>query len=275
MWKSAIQLIGRIRNTLEPGTEEIEITSARILELQELQEQLGYQFENLCLLNRALTHKSYAYEVKQPNLENCFGDYESLEFLGDSILGFIISEFLYLTYPEKNEGELSKLKSYLVSTRQLQHLSKQIGLGKFLNLSRGEAKTGGRKKKAILADLFESLVAAIYLDGDLEPVRVFVLKCYQDQFEKVARGELDFLDHKSILQEHLHQSGAPGPVYRVLEEYGPDHDKEFFIEVLSQGQPLASGQGKSKKEAEQNAAKQAMEAFRTKGPKASSKEPVS
>jgi ribonuclease-3 len=184
--------------------------------------------------------------------------YESLEFLGDSILGFVISEFLYLTYPELSEGDLSKIKSQLVSAQQLHLLSLDLDLGRFLNLSRGEDRTGGRRKKALLADLFESLTAAIYLDGGIEAAKAFILREFRERFEDIAEEKMPIGDHKSALQERLHGMGRPSPVYEVLDETGPDHRKEFLVSVSSEGMVLAHGTGRSKKAAEQEAAGQAI-----------------
>lgn len=233
------------------------IPSNRITELDRLQSLINYRFTELGLLERALTHKSYSNEEASTS-KLVLEDYESLEFLGDSILGFIISEFLFRTYPELSEGNLSKLKSRLVSTRELASLSKGLSLGDFLHLSRGEEKTGGRKKRAILADLFESLVAAIYLDGGIESSRSFVLDQFQGQLQTLARGDFETLDFKSALQERLHSQGFPSPQYRLLSESGPDHEKEFIVAVISEGEALGEGVGRSKKMAERKAARKAL-----------------
>lgn len=236
------------------------LSTARITELKELEKKLGYCFRNLNLAEQALTHKSYAHETETDESM----DYESLEFLGDSILGFVISEFIYLTYPELTEGDLSKIKSQLVSARQLHLLSRDLDLGKYLNLSRGEERTGGRRKRALLADLFESLTAAIYLDGGIEPARNFILRQFGERFEDIANDEMPFKDHKSALQERLHGMGCPGPYYEVISESGPDHRKEFMVSVSSEGEVLARGTGRSKKIAEQQAAEHAMGKLETK-----------
>jgi ribonuclease-3 len=215
----------------------------------------------------ALTHRSFGNEQAGES-----SDYESLEFLGDSILGFLISEFLYLSYPNWTEGRLSKLKSQLVSTKELATLSQELGLGDFLRLSHGEEKTGGRRKRAILADLFESLVAAIYLDGGIESARDFILEQFGAEFERIASGEFGLRDHKSALQERLHSLGLPGPAYSVTGEEGPDHRKLFRVAVLSESELLGAGEGRSKKEAEQMAARRALRHLDS-GP--SEKEPVS
>ena len=170
----------------------------------------------------------------------------------------MISDFLYLTYPEMSEGDLSKIRSQLVSARHLHLLSRELKIGEYLNLSRGEDRTGGRHKRALLADLFESLTAAIYLDGGIEAARRFILRHFRERFVDIARDEMPFKDHKSALQEQLHGLGYPSPAYEVVKESGPDHKKEFLVSVSSEGTVLAHGPGKSKKAAEQRAAEQAI-----------------
>lgn len=238
-----------------PKSSEEPISADRLRELRELEGQIGYRFSNLHLLNLAFTHRSYSHELT--------GDarslsYEALEFLGDSILGFIISDHLFHEFPDLSEGELSKIKSFLVSTRQLHSLSLKLGLGEFLRLSRGEVKTGGRNKKAILADLFESTVAAIYLDGGAEEARGFILSQFRERLAELSENVLELHDYKSSLQERIHEMGRPAPQYRVVAEKGPDHDKEFSVEVFMDRQRLGGGIGRSKKEAEQRAARQAL-----------------
>ena len=268
MWKSAHRLIRRFRDGQRQGPSKVQLSAKRITKLTELEEKLGYRFANRELLEQALTHKSYTHE--QGNGE-C-RDYEALEFLGDSILGFVMSEFLFLTYPELSEGDLSKMKSHLVSAHQLHQLSRELGLGQFLNLSRGEERTGGREKKALLADLFESLTAAVYLDGGIGPAREFIVERFKGRFEAMAGDELPFRDHKSALQERLHGMGLPSPEYRVTKETGPDHKKEFLVSVRSEGVALGSGTGPSKKAAEQDAARKAIASMDADGHQSDSPE---
>jgi len=182
-----------------------------------------------------------------------------MEFLGDTILGFLISEHLFLSQPSRSEGELSKIRSFLVSANHLASLSQELDLGAFLRLGHGEEKTGGREKKALLADLFESLIAAIYLDGGFEPTRRFVFSRFSSRLEEIAEEQLDFQDSKSLLQEQLHARGFTEPAYRVVEELGPDHSKQFVVEVHIGDKHLATASGKSKKEAQQRAAEKALE----------------
>jgi len=235
--------------------------SARLKELQELEARLGYSFTNRRLLERALTHTSFTNEQKSSLEGETSESYEVLEFLGDSILGYLISEHLFRTHPSLNEGELSKIRSYLVSANHLASLSRELDLGAFLRLGHGEEKTGGRKKEGLLADLFESLVAAISLDGGLEPTRRFVLWRFGSGLEKLAQEELDFQDDKSLLQEKLHSRGLREPTYRVVEELGPDHSKKFVVEVHIRGQCWGKASGKTKKEAQQRAAGKTLERF--------------
>ena len=228
-------------------------------DLQELQRRLDYSFKDTILLERALTHSSFAYERRSGIEGEVSEDYESMEFLGDTILGFLISEHLFLSQPSRSEGELSKIRSFLVSANHLASLSQELDLGAFLRLGHGEEKTGGRHKKALLADLFESLIAAIYLDGGFEPTRRFVFSRFSSQLEEIAEKQLDFQDSKSLLQEQLHARGFTEPAYQVVEELGPDHSKQFVVEVHIEDKLLATASGKSKKEAQQRAAEKALE----------------
>ncbi len=226
--------------------------------LSELESRLGHRFNDPGLLDQALTHKSYSHEAGNGK-QTVVPHYESLEFLGDSILGFVISDFLYTSDPNLTEGELTKIRAQLVSTSQLASQSLRLELGKYLKLSRGEEKTGGREKRAIMADLFESLVASIYIDSGLEAVRAFIEEQFRPQVELLARGELELRDSKSSLQEELHRRGFPSPQYDVIRESGPDHEKTFFVGVSVQGNVLAEGKGRSKKEAESEAAQKAID----------------
>ncbi|HSR51845.1 MAG TPA: ribonuclease III [Acidobacteriota bacterium] len=227
----------------------------RTASLRRLEETLGYRFKNYALLNQALTHRSYLHDAGNPTEG---GDYEALEFFGDTVVGLVVSEALLRAYPTLREGGLSKLKAHLVSARQLGRLSRQLGLSDYLLLSHGEEKTGGRQKRAILADIFESVTAAIYLDGGLESARRFLLRRFGPLLDEIDPKKVRVKDFKSALQEELHSIGRSEPDYRVVAESGPDHRKEFVVEVLSAGRSLAKGQGLSKKEAEQEAARSAL-----------------
>lgn len=231
----------------------------RTMDYQELEARLGYSFTNPPLLERALTHASFANEHKSTVTGEASEDYEALEFLGDSILSFLISDYLFKADPSQTEGELSKIRSFLVSANQLASLSRELDLGAFLRLGHGEEKTGGRQKKALLADLFESIIAAIFLDGGLEPTRRFVLSRFHSRLKNIREEQLDFKDPKSLLQEKLFARGLSEPDYRVIDELGPDHEKEFVVAIYIQDKFLARARGGSKKEAQLTAAGQALE----------------
>lgn len=221
-----------------------------------LEERLGYRFADRRLLVRALTHKSYSYqESPTPDPDD---HYENLEFLGDAILGFVVADYLFRHCSGVQEGDMTRMRSQLVSAGRLAQVSARLGLGKWLRLSRGEEKTGGRVKKALLADVFESIVGALYLDGGLEAARSFILRELRAELEQAGAGELAVRDPKSALQERLHKLGLPTPWYKVLQETGPEHRKRFLVGVYVNGEELGRGEGRSKKEAEQMAAREAL-----------------
>jgi ribonuclease-3 len=185
-----------------------------------------------------------------------------MEFLGDSVLGFVIADMLFRQFPQHNEGQKSKLKASIVSAASLGRLGEQINLGDFLILGRGEEKTGGRRKRALIADCYEALIAAIYLDGGIEPVRAFLERQFAALIDEARRtgAEATFTaDYKSALQEWLQSHDRGLPVYRLAAEVGPAHRRRFEVEVLVSGEPLARAEGKSKKEAAQAAAKLALQ----------------
>jgi ribonuclease-3 len=189
-------------------------------------------------------------------------DNESLEFLGDSVLGFVIADLLFRQFPEHNEGQKSKLKASLVSAASLARLGDRLGLGEFLILGRGEEKTGGRKKLALIADCYEALIAAIYLDGGIEPVRAFLERQFDELIVEARRtgAHAAFTeDYKSALQEWLQSRDRGLPVYRLAGETGPAHRRLFEVEVQVGGEALARADGRSKKEAAQAAARLALE----------------
>ena len=228
-----------------------------------VEDLLGYRFLDPALLQRALTHRSYVNEHEGGATEHN----ESLEFLGDAVLGFLVSARLFRRYPDLKEGELSKLKAYLVSAVNLVGCAEKIRLGEFLRLSRGEEKTGGRQKRAILVDGYEAVIGAIYLDGGVEAAGAFVDREMAGLFEGLDLQGLTYGDYKSALQEHLHDIGCPEPTYRVVDEIGPDHKKVFVVEVVIRSQVVAQASGRSKKEAQQAGARQALESLRGEGVK--------
>jgi ribonuclease-3 len=220
-----------------------------------LEQKVGHRFRSRALLERALTHRSHANEEGAGAL----ADNESLEFLGDAVLGFIIVDALYRQFPDHDEGQKSKTKAMLVSTSTLARLAARLGLGEYLMLGRGEEKTGGRKKHALLANGFEALIAAIYLDGGIEAARRFILGEFQDLIEESSKPDFGGPDFKSALQEFLQARDMGLPVYEVAAERGPDHRKLFEVDVRVRGEVIAQASGPSKKEAEQEAARLALE----------------
>jgi ribonuclease-3 len=219
--------------------------------------RLGYRFRDRGLLEHALTHKSKAHEDPSGGVI----DNESLEFLGDAVLGLVIADALFRAFPDFSEGQKSKIKAMLVSTASLAELAERLQLGDHMILGRGEEKTGGRQKQALLADTCEALIAAIYLDGGLEPARQFIMRELGDAIELAGQPDYFGRDHKSRLQEAVQGLGRPLPVYRVAGEAGPEHRKMFHVEVLVSGEVVAQGTGRTKKDAEQDAAKAALEKF--------------
>lgn len=214
-----------------------------------LEEKLGYTFQNPALLTRALTHSSYANEQNAP------GDNERLEFLGDSVLGFITAEYLFSEHKGVPEGELTRLRAYAVCEKSLDVYAKQLGLGEFLLLGKGEERTGGRTRASVLSDAFEAVIAAMYLDGGMEAVKPFVLRYVGPYVE----AKPVFRDYKTTLQEVTQQNPGETLEYAVVSESGPDHDKHFTVEVHLNSNVLGRGSGPSKKKAEQAAARQALE----------------
>ena len=224
-----------------------------------LEEKIGYTFSNRGLLDQALTHSSHARE------QTAGKDNEQLEFLGDSVLGFVTSQELFQRFPDFTEGELSKLRARLVSARHLVRIAKDLDLGAYLRLGRGEEKSGGRTKSALLVDALEALVAALFLDAGLERARAFVLEhLIGPELDRVEDGlePAGSEDYKSELQERLHASGRPEPRYLVIAEEGPEHRKIFTLEIRlvdpSGREFAARGQGMTKKRAGQAAAREAL-----------------
>jgi ribonuclease-3 len=227
-------------------------------EFVELQASIGYRFHDVGLLEQAMTHTSRANEdVSGGMLDN-----ESLEFLGDAVLGFVIADVLFREFPRFDEGQKSKTKAMLVSTLTLGRQAERVLLGDHLLLGRGEEKSGGRRKQALLADGYEALIAAIYLDGGIEPARTFIVREFEPLVDEVRQHGLSEHDYKSSLQEHLQSRERPLPEYRLTGTLGPDHRKRFQVDVVVDGSSIASATGASKKEAEQEAARLALEKLR-------------
>jgi ribonuclease III len=230
-----------------------------------LELRLGYRFRDRGLLEHALTHKSKAHEDPSGGVM----DNESLEFLGDAVLGLVVADGLCRAFPRSSEGQKSKIKATLVSTTSLAELAERLELGDHMILGRGEEKTGGRRKQALLADTCEALIAAIYLDGGLEPARQFIMRELGGLIDEAGHPDYFGRDHKSRLQEALQGLGRPLPSYRVAGEAGPEHRKMFHVEVLVEGDVIAQGMGRTKKDAEQEAAKAALQNLRPSGDAAS------
>lgn len=226
-----------------------------------LESRLSYIFRDRTLLEQALTHRSRAREDNVGVAE----DNESLEFLGDAVLGVVIADRLYRDCPDYDEGQKSKLKAQLVSSATLSEIGGSLSLGHYLLLGRGEAKSGGRSKPSLLANAVEAVIAAVYLDGGYEAAKKTIVHLFSGQLVRLRRGGAAVIgneDFKSLLQEWLQAKGKPLPRYHLADTRGPDHNKIFTIELQLDKNILAVGEGRNKKEAEQYAAKKALSALR-------------
>ena len=220
--------------------------------MDSLETKLNYKFKNIGLLENALVHSSYANEMKGAMHSN-----ERLEFLGDSVLSIIVSEHIYKKYPDMPEGELTRLRASLVCEKSLCAFSRELCIGDYLKLGKGEDKNGGRERDSILADAFEALIAAIYLDGGMDAARKHVTATVLRDLKHHC-DEDAFKDYKTNLQEIIQRNPEENVTYVLISESGPDHDKSFTVEVRLNSNTIGSGVGKSKKQAEQMAAKQAL-----------------
>src|SRR3954463_3933487 len=236
-----------------------EVPTGKVVRLRDefevLQRAIEYRFRDRGLLEHAMTHTSRANEDASGGV----ADNESLEFLGDAVLGFLIADLLFHAFPTFNEGQKSKIKAALVSTATLGRQAERLQLGDHLLLGRGEEKTGGRRKQALLADGYEALIAAIYLDGGIEQAQAFIAREFAPLIDEASGVSVTGQDFKSALQELLQARDLPLPEYRLVSTFGPDHNKLFEIEVVVRGEPLATATGSSKKDAEQDAARAAFE----------------
>ncbi len=221
--------------------------------LKEFQEVIGYKFTNIEHLKVALTHSSYANENRLKNVP--FN--ERLEFLGDSVLGLVISRYLFENFPKHHEGKLTKMRASVVCERSLWECAVNIELGKYLILGKGEERMGGRTRMSILADAFEAVIAAIYLDSGLETVREWILGQLYESIMDASRGKM-FKDYKTDFQETAQKNGDVDIRYEIENESGPDHNKTFLVNVYLDGKLMGKGEGTSKKKAEQNAAQNAL-----------------
>ncbi|OJV64719.1 MAG: ribonuclease III [Clostridiales bacterium 38-18] len=221
--------------------------------IKKIEALIGYNFKESHYLTRALTHSSYSNENKKEKLKNN----ERLEFLGDSVLGLIISEFIFSHYLQLEEGQLTKVRAKIVCEASLGEAARQIKLGEYMLFGRGEEMTGGRERASILSDAFEALIAAIFLDGGMECARTFVLKQLKPTIDDAVQGKL-FVDYKTRLQEVIQVQKGNRIKYDIVREEGPDHAKIFFTEVKLNDSVIGIGSGRSKKESEQEAAKQGL-----------------
>ena len=248
-------------------------------EITALQTALGHRFRHPALLEQALTHSSHAHEIEARDASAGVRDNEQLELLGDAVLGFVTSQELFQRFPQYQEGQLSKLRAHLVSARHLVQVAEGLELGRYLRLGRGEEKSGGRAKHALLVNALEAVLAALYLDAGMERVReLIVLKVLDPELQRLgeqSEAGLAVTDHKTALQEILQATGRPQPSYTVVQEQGPEHKKTFTIELRvlnggGNGKPLwvSRAEGSTKKRAEQRAAKEALEQLRTMAQKA-------
>ena len=220
--------------------------------IKDLETAIGYRFQNITLLQNALTHSSYANEYWHDSLKSN----ERLEFVGDSILGMIVAEHLYRNFPDRPEGELTRMRADMVCEQALSEVADRLGLGSHLLLGNGEEQGGGRQRASILADAVESVIAACFLDGGMDSARRFVEKfilCH------VPVARLHNVDHKTALQEYVQKKKNQVLSYELIGEEGPDHNKQFRVAVYLNGERVGEGAGSSKKRAEQSAAKMAME----------------
>lgn len=221
------------------------------MDLEKLENEIKYTFKNKELLKKALTHTSYANEKR-------IESNEKLEFLGDSILEFISSKYLYSNYPSLKEGEMTKVRATVVCEKSLYKIAKKHNFSEFLYLGKSEQLTGGKDRPAILADSVEAIIAAMYLDGGLKEVEKFIINNLKEEIE-IATKHVGDRDYKTVLQEKLQEHGDVRIVYEITKEEGPDHNKSFEAQVSLNGKVLAKGKGKSKKEAHMQAAKKALE----------------
>lgn len=222
---------------------------------QKFEEILQYQYHDIRLLKRALTHSSWCKEHHRPPME-CN---ERLEFLGDAFLDAIIGTELFTRLDHSNEGKLTKLRALVVCEKALAEVGRKLNIGEYLYLGHGEEMTGGRTRESIIADAVEAVIASVFLDSDYEHVRDFVLREFRPLVDLALEGKL-YSDYKTQVQEILQKNGTEPEIRYVLDrETGPDHDKTFYVHMLCNGQKMGSGSGKSKKEAEQNAAKASLE----------------
>lgn len=216
-----------------------------------LEKNLGYEFCDKILLNNALTHKSYLRK------NEFHGNNERLEFLGDSVLGFCVAEYLYKNYKDLPEGELTKIRANVVCEECLYKIALKIGLGERIHLGKGEEHSDGRRRPSILSDALEAVFAAIYLDGGIDSSKKVILNLLKDEIETNVKRR-NIKDYKTVLQEFVQKDNSFAPIYKIIDEKGPDHAKEFTATVSLDGKVIGQGSGRTKKDAEKEAAKEAL-----------------
>lgn len=240
-------------NTEIENNPSNELKDIWLQNLHKLEDEIGYNFKDINLLMQSLTHKSSI--LGSDDYSKCN---ERMEFLGDSVLELIISSFLYKQFPLYTEGQLSKLKAVIVSQSVLASCSRELGLGEYLRFGQGEIATGGKEKSSNLANALEALIAALYLDGGFFEAEKFIIRIFKDKIYELDRDEMK-RDYKTALQEYWQAITQKSPVYTVVSQSGPDHNKRFEIEVRLSGESYGRGIGRNKKEAEQRAAEKALE----------------
>ena len=224
------------------------------MNFEELEKNLGFRFKNPNLLREALTHRSYLNEFKKQQIQSN----ERLEFLGDAVLSFIVSDWLFKKFPGFTEGKLTNLRSNLVKTTSLTQIAQRLKVGEYLLLSKGEKETQGQKNPTLLANTLEAIIGALFLDQGLKATEIFIWENFEALLKEVMRsGRLK--DYKSLLQEKIQAQSGQSPIYKTIKEKGPEHKKIFTVNVLAKGEILATGAGKSKQKAQEEAAKQALE----------------
>ncbi len=248
---NTLRLIDRLRALARPRSDGIE--PGRRASLDKLCRVLGVRFGDLTLLNQALMHRSYVHDESLDRGES----YERMEFLGDSVLGLLVNEHLYVRYTTRQEGRLTKIKSLVVSEPILSRKAEELGVGDYILLSGNERASGGAGRSSILADAFEAIIAAVYLDSGLEEARTFVETHLLSELDHLLSHD-EYKNYKSIVQEHAQRELGSRPRYRVVSAKGPEHERTFFVELRLGGHALGRGEGKNKKEAEQMAARSAL-----------------
>lgn len=232
------------------------LSESRIEELKKLQQRLGYEFKNIILLHEATTHNSWLFDAA----ERLGASYERMEFLGDLVLSLIIGEYLFQSFPELNEADYSRIRSRIASGEHLSLVAEKLNVGRFVLLGRGEEQSGGRQKKSITSAVLEAIIAAVYLDSSLLSARSVVLRMLREDLINATENPME-QDYKSILQEYMLKKSNQFPSYQTIDESGPAHERHFRVSVSIGAAQCFTGEGKSKKDAQKEAARQALESL--------------